>query len=164
MNDAYCTLRVAHEGHGVVTVAIDAPPMNLIGPEIVRDLVGLLSELESVATARVMVPPHRGGGWSSQRAGTRKPILSPGVGSVVRGNRRVSRAGSGSVSPSVGAQRPQRLERSSRVAARLSGVDQQMLSTGVGDVEPIAMEIQIANLWVAHMDDPHPITHVCACP
>src|ERR1700754_1410200 len=51
----YSTLRVARTDTGVVTVAIDAPPMNLIGPELVRDLVGLLSELESDPDARVMV-------------------------------------------------------------------------------------------------------------
>ena len=34
---------------------IDAPPMNLIGPELVRDLVALLGELESGQDIRVMV-------------------------------------------------------------------------------------------------------------
>jgi enoyl-CoA hydratase/carnithine racemase len=34
---------------------IDAPPMNLIGPELVRDLVTLLSELKSDEDMRVMV-------------------------------------------------------------------------------------------------------------
>jgi len=36
MNDAYRALRVDDDGHGVLTVAIDAPPMNLVGPESVR--------------------------------------------------------------------------------------------------------------------------------
>jgi enoyl-CoA hydratase/carnithine racemase len=55
MNDNYRTLRVDVDGHGVVTVAIDAPPMNLVGPELVRDLVALLGELESDPSTRVMV-------------------------------------------------------------------------------------------------------------
>jgi enoyl-CoA hydratase/carnithine racemase len=51
---AYPTLHVGHDD-GIVTVAIDAPPMNLIGPELVRDLVGLVSALESAPDVRVMV-------------------------------------------------------------------------------------------------------------
>jgi enoyl-CoA hydratase/carnithine racemase len=51
---AYPTLHIGHDD-GVVTVAIDAPPMNLIGPELVRDLAGLVSELESDPDGRVMV-------------------------------------------------------------------------------------------------------------
>jgi enoyl-CoA hydratase/carnithine racemase len=39
----------------VLSVAIDAPPMNLIGPELVHDLVTLLGELESEEDVRVMV-------------------------------------------------------------------------------------------------------------
>ncbi len=39
----------------VLSVVIDAPPMNLIGPELVRDLVALLGELESDQDTRVMV-------------------------------------------------------------------------------------------------------------
>jgi enoyl-CoA hydratase/carnithine racemase len=49
------TLRVAPSDEGVLGVVIDAPPMNLIGPEMVRDLVRLLGELESGADTRVMV-------------------------------------------------------------------------------------------------------------
>jgi enoyl-CoA hydratase/carnithine racemase len=47
MAQAYETLRVARSDAGVVSVLIDAPPMNLIGPEMVRDLVTLISQLES---------------------------------------------------------------------------------------------------------------------
>jgi hypothetical protein len=47
MPQVYRTLRVAPSDEGVLGVVIDAPPMNLIGPELVRDLVGLLGELES---------------------------------------------------------------------------------------------------------------------
>ena len=36
-------------------VVIDAPPMNLIGPELVRDLVGLFGVLESGQETRVVV-------------------------------------------------------------------------------------------------------------
>ena len=55
MNQSYHTLRVARSDEGVLTVVIDAPPMNLIGPELVRDIVKLLSELESDEDIRVMV-------------------------------------------------------------------------------------------------------------
>ena len=52
---AYSTLRVAPADDGVLGVVIDAPPMNLIGPELVRDLVSLLGELESGQETRVVV-------------------------------------------------------------------------------------------------------------
>ena len=55
MSHVYRTLRIAPSDDGVLGVAIDAPPMNLIGPELVRDLVTLLSELESDEDIRVMV-------------------------------------------------------------------------------------------------------------
>ena len=55
MTDTYRTLRVAQSDEGVVRVVIDAPPMNLIGPELVRDFVALLSELNSDEGIRVMV-------------------------------------------------------------------------------------------------------------
>jgi len=51
----YRTLRVDRSDKGVLGVAIDAPPMNLIGPALVRDIVALLSELESDRETRVMV-------------------------------------------------------------------------------------------------------------
>jgi enoyl-CoA hydratase/carnithine racemase len=55
MTQTYRTLRVARSDEGVLSVVIDAPPMNLIGPELVRNLVTLLSELESDEDIRVMV-------------------------------------------------------------------------------------------------------------
>ena len=55
MTQVYRTLRVAPGGEGVLGVVVDAPPMNLIGPELVRDLVSLLGKLESGEGARVMV-------------------------------------------------------------------------------------------------------------
>ena len=55
MTQRYRTLRVAPSDEGVLSVVIDAPPMNLIGPELVRDLVGLLDTLESDQVTRVMV-------------------------------------------------------------------------------------------------------------
>ena len=55
MTQVYRTLRVAPSDEGVLGVVIDAPPMNLIGPELVRDLVGLLGALESDQKTRVMV-------------------------------------------------------------------------------------------------------------
>src|SRR6202020_3549221 len=55
MPAAYRTLRVAPGGAGVLSVAIDAPPMNLIGPELVRDLVTLISDLQTDEVTRVIV-------------------------------------------------------------------------------------------------------------
>jgi enoyl-CoA hydratase/carnithine racemase len=55
MTQVYRTLRVTDSDEGVLNVLIDAPPMNLIGPELVRDLVTLLNELESGQGTRVMV-------------------------------------------------------------------------------------------------------------
>ncbi len=55
MSHTYTTLRLVRSDEGVLTVVIDAPPMNLIGPELVRDLVSLVKELESDEDIRVMV-------------------------------------------------------------------------------------------------------------
>jgi len=55
MTQVYRTLRVAPGDMGVLGVVIDAPPMNLIGPELVRGLVGLLGVLESGQETRVVV-------------------------------------------------------------------------------------------------------------
>ena len=55
MTQVYRTLRVAPSDKGVLGVVIDAPPMNLIGPELVHDLVGLLGALESDQETRVVV-------------------------------------------------------------------------------------------------------------
>ena len=55
MTEVYRTLRVGPADPGVLSVVIDAPPMNLIGPELVRDLVGLFGVLESDQDIRVMV-------------------------------------------------------------------------------------------------------------
>ena len=55
MTQVYRTLRVAPSGKGVLSVVIDAPPMNLVGPELVRDLVSLLGTLESGEETRVVV-------------------------------------------------------------------------------------------------------------
>lgn len=54
MRAPYQTLRV-QENDGVLDVVIDAPPMNLIGPELVRDLVGLLDDIHSRQDIRVVV-------------------------------------------------------------------------------------------------------------
>ena len=54
MAQEYRTLRVAPSDEGVLSVMIDPPPMNLIGPELVRDLVSLLGELESGQQSRVL--------------------------------------------------------------------------------------------------------------
>jgi enoyl-CoA hydratase/carnithine racemase len=55
MGQEYRTLRVTPGEDGVLGVVIDAPPMNLIGPDLIRDLVALLGELESGADIRVVV-------------------------------------------------------------------------------------------------------------
>lgn len=48
------TLRVRRDG-GVVFVEIDAPPMNLIDPPLVRDLVSLIQRAEADGGVRVLV-------------------------------------------------------------------------------------------------------------
>jgi enoyl-CoA hydratase/carnithine racemase len=48
------TLTIRQEG-GVVFAAISAPPMNLLGPELVRDLVSLIKRAEADDAARVLV-------------------------------------------------------------------------------------------------------------
>jgi enoyl-CoA hydratase/carnithine racemase len=48
------TLRVSTEGP-VVFATIDAPPMNLLGPELVRDLVSLIQQSEAGEGVRVLV-------------------------------------------------------------------------------------------------------------
>jgi len=55
MTQEYRTLRVADLDESVLSVVIDAPPMNLIGPELVRDLVALFGELDSTVDVRVVV-------------------------------------------------------------------------------------------------------------
>ena len=55
MTQRYRTLRVTSDGKGMLSVVIDAPPMNLIGPELVRDLVNLIGVLESGQETRVVV-------------------------------------------------------------------------------------------------------------
>jgi enoyl-CoA hydratase/carnithine racemase len=55
MTQVYRTLRVASSDKGVLSAIIDAPPMNLVGPELVRDLVTLLGTLESDEGTRVLV-------------------------------------------------------------------------------------------------------------
>ena len=55
MTQTYRTLRAAPSDEGVLSVVIDAPPMNLIGPELVCDFVTLLGELNSDESIRVMV-------------------------------------------------------------------------------------------------------------
>jgi enoyl-CoA hydratase/carnithine racemase len=53
VND-FQTLRTVQDA-GVLTVFIDAPPINVIGPELIRDLIGLLAEIESQEDVRVVV-------------------------------------------------------------------------------------------------------------
>src|SRR5262249_4615555 len=48
------TLKVVKEG-GVVFVEIAAPPMNLIGPALVRDLVSLIQQVEADDAIKVLV-------------------------------------------------------------------------------------------------------------
>jgi enoyl-CoA hydratase/carnithine racemase len=55
MAQVYRTLRAEPSDEGVLGVVIDAPPMNLIGPELVHDLVTLLGALESDPVTRVVV-------------------------------------------------------------------------------------------------------------
>jgi enoyl-CoA hydratase/carnithine racemase len=48
------TLEVSKEG-AVLFIGISAPPMNLLGPELVRDLVALIQQTEADSTVRVLV-------------------------------------------------------------------------------------------------------------
>ncbi len=48
------TLEVSRE-EGVLLVNIAAPPMNLLGPELVRDLVSLIQQAEADNTLKVLV-------------------------------------------------------------------------------------------------------------
>lgn len=48
------TLNVSKEG-GVLFAKIAAPPMNLLGPALVRDLVSLIQQGEADDTAKVLV-------------------------------------------------------------------------------------------------------------
>ena len=50
----YQTLAVRRQG-AVLFAEIQAPPMNLLGPELVRDLVALIQEAEADASAQVLV-------------------------------------------------------------------------------------------------------------
>jgi|ERR1051325_11584822 enoyl-CoA hydratase/carnithine racemase len=47
-------LEVHREG-GVLFAAINAPPMNLLGPELIRDLVSLIQQAEANETVKVVV-------------------------------------------------------------------------------------------------------------
>jgi enoyl-CoA hydratase/carnithine racemase len=55
MTREYTTLQVAPSDEGVLDVMIDAPPMNMIGPELVHDLVDLFGALESDEQTMVAV-------------------------------------------------------------------------------------------------------------
>ena len=50
----FATLRVSTEG-AVLSVVIAAPPMNLLGPELVRDLVSLIQQAEASEATKVLV-------------------------------------------------------------------------------------------------------------
>ncbi|MFD6285798.1 enoyl-CoA hydratase/isomerase family protein [Streptomyces sp. NPDC060205] len=54
MTASYETIRTRRDGH-VLYATFHAPPINLIGPELVRDLVGLLQELSQPDAPRVVV-------------------------------------------------------------------------------------------------------------
>jgi enoyl-CoA hydratase/carnithine racemase len=54
MNVGFETLTVRQE-EGVLFVQITAPPMNLLGPELVRDLVSLIEQAEADDDVRVVV-------------------------------------------------------------------------------------------------------------
>src|SRR5215472_12142120 len=48
------TLKVSREG-AVLFVEIAVPPMNLLGPELVRDLVALIQQAEADSAVKVLV-------------------------------------------------------------------------------------------------------------
>jgi enoyl-CoA hydratase/carnithine racemase len=51
---SFDTLNVRADG-GVLFVEIAAPPMNLLGPELVRDLVALIKDAEGDPSVKVLV-------------------------------------------------------------------------------------------------------------
>jgi enoyl-CoA hydratase/carnithine racemase len=51
---SFKTLTVRHEG-AVLLVEISVPPMNLLGPELVRDLVSLIQQAEADSALRVLL-------------------------------------------------------------------------------------------------------------
>jgi enoyl-CoA hydratase/carnithine racemase len=53
------TLRVRRE-EGVLLVDIAAPPMNFLGPELVRDLVSLIQGAEADDPLGLLVPRRHG--------------------------------------------------------------------------------------------------------
>lgn len=55
MIESFETLNIRQDG-GVLFAEIDAPPMNLLGPALIRDLVSLV---EQVAVARGGAGPAR---------------------------------------------------------------------------------------------------------
>jgi hypothetical protein len=57
--NSYRTLRVAASDMGVLDVVMDAPPMNLIGPESCVGLVRLLDEVESDEAAHAVEAAFR---------------------------------------------------------------------------------------------------------
>ena len=54
MTENFATLKLTEEGQ-VLYVAIDAPPMNMLGPELVRDLVSLIEILDRGDRYKVVV-------------------------------------------------------------------------------------------------------------
>jgi enoyl-CoA hydratase/carnithine racemase len=48
------TLKVQKEG-AILFVEIDAPPMNLMGPELVGDLVSLIQQAEADSSVQILV-------------------------------------------------------------------------------------------------------------
>ncbi|MFI0960588.1 enoyl-CoA hydratase/isomerase family protein [Streptomyces sp. NPDC021080] len=54
MTASYETIKTRPDGN-VLYATFNAPPMNLIGPELVRDLVALIGELSNPAAPRVVV-------------------------------------------------------------------------------------------------------------
>src|SRR5262245_46281157 len=87
------TLKVSREG-AVLFVDIAAPPMNLLGPELVRDLVSLIKQTEADSAVKVLVfksgdpdyfsprrrdPDQRvpAGGGEADRRSVDRPSFSP---------------------------------------------------------------------------------------
>jgi enoyl-CoA hydratase/carnithine racemase len=68
----YETITVQDEG-GVLFAELLAPPMNLLGPELVRDLVSLIQRAEADKAAQVLVfksgdPDYFTRMWTSPRS------------------------------------------------------------------------------------------------
>ena len=126
------TLNVSREG-AVLFVDIAAPPMNLLGPELVRDLVSLIQQAEADNAIKVLVFKSADPDYFISHVDVTKIKRVPAGGGEA-GRRSVDRP---SVSPSEREPpRQHRADRGSRSRRRQrvrAGVRHALCRAGVGD-------------------------------